>query len=361
MTYSNDFFELDFLAVETKKSGDAITFYCCVNGEEWVHVIDGGYTETGQKILDHVSKYYGKEHIDVVTVSHSDGDHVLGLKTVLSNGSVGALVMNRPWLYAAELIERFPTYNSVDALARALRRAYNYIADLEDIAVSRNIPIYDAFQGREIGCFRVMAPTKDRYLSLIAESDRTPTSEAATLGESIFSTMSKAAKALANLVSSAWNEEYFPTSATNRENEMSLIQYAEIDGVKILLTGDAGREALQEFVDAAPFYGIQLPGIDRFQVPHHGSRRNVSTELLDAILGPRIPRHQATGGRFSAFISSALEDPHHPKKAVERAIHHRDGRVIATEGVDKYTRHNRQMRAGWDVVEARPYPEQQEE
>lgn len=173
--------------------------------------------------------------------------------------------------------------------------------------------------------------------------------------------MSKAAKALANLVSSAWNEEYFPTSATNRENEMSLIQYAEIDGVKILLTGDAGREALQEFVDAAPIYGIDLPGIDRFQVPHHGSRRNVSTELLDAILGPRIPRHQATGARFSAFISSALEDPHHPKKAVERAIHHRDGRVIATEGENKYTKHNRPMREGWSAVASRLYPEEQEE
>ncbi|WP_130231223.1 MULTISPECIES: hypothetical protein [unclassified Bradyrhizobium] len=68
---------------------------------------------------------------------------------------------------------------------------------------------------------------------------------------------------------------------------MSVVQYANLNECKILLTGDTGRSGLQEVIDCAPLAGLMLPGIDRFQVPHHGGRHNVTTELLDAILGQR--------------------------------------------------------------------------
>src|SRR3546814_4468000 len=69
---------------------------------------------------------------------------------------------------------------------------------------------------------------------------------------------------------------------------MSVIQYACLEGSRILLTGDAGRDALNEAADFAPYIGLVLPGIERIQIPHHGSRRNVSTEVLDRWLGPRL-------------------------------------------------------------------------
>ena len=62
---------------------------------------------------------------------------------------------------------------------------------------------------------------------------------------------------------------------------MSVIQYANLCSEKILLTADAGRDALTEAADYAPWAGLILPGINRFQVPHHGSRRNLSTEILN--------------------------------------------------------------------------------
>jgi hypothetical protein len=49
------------------------------------------------------------------------------------------------------------------------------------------------------------------------------------------------------------------------------------------------ERALTEAADYAPHIGLTLPRIDRFQVPHHGSRRNVSTEILDRWLGERLP------------------------------------------------------------------------
>lgn len=38
-----------------------------------------------------------------------------------------------------------------------------------------------------------------------------------------------------------------------------------------------------------PMSVLPWPGIDRFQVPHHGGRHNVTTQLLDELLGRRLP------------------------------------------------------------------------
>lgn len=43
-----DYFEIDFLGVETKKSGDAIALRYERNGATYIHVVDGGYATTGE-------------------------------------------------------------------------------------------------------------------------------------------------------------------------------------------------------------------------------------------------------------------------------------------------------------------------
>src|SRR5262245_18284472 len=91
------------------------------------------------------------------------------------------------------------------------------------------------------------------------------------------------------LARALWAQELFSRDETSAENEMSIVQFGHLCGNKILLTGDAGRSALAEAARYAPNIGLTLPGIDSFQVPHHGSRRNVSTELLDNWLGQRLP------------------------------------------------------------------------
>ena len=73
---------------------------------------------------------------------------------------------------------------------------------------------------------------------------------------------------------------------------MSVIQYANLCSKKILLTADAGCRALAEAAVYAPTVGLSLPGIDRFQVPHHGSRRNLSTDILDLWLGDMLPESE---------------------------------------------------------------------
>lgn len=319
----SDFFEIDFLDVESKKSGDAIPLRYELNGVTWIHVVDGGYQACGDKIVNHIRKY------------------------------------------ADELISRFVNYTSVDNLRRRLKQVYPNLAALEEIAIEKGIPIYEPFQGASIGAFTVLSPTKSRYLDLIVESERTPESveeaeetAVTTLGRFVEKVAAKAVYYLR----AAWGEEIFSPEETSSENEMSVIQFANLCGQRILLTGDAGRSALTEAADYAPYAGLALPGIDRFQVPHHGSRRNVSTEVLDRWLGERLSAKPLPGQEsFHAIISSAKEDTDHPRKAVVRALWHRGAKVVATEGEDLRTSYNAPSRATWGPAQPLEYPEEQED
>lgn len=366
-----DYFEIDFLDVESDKSGDAIAIRYELNNETFVHVVDAGFQETGTSLLAFVKQYYGDPpYIDHVVATHPDGDHAGGLRAVLESEDVtiGTLWILRPWNYAGEIIHRFARFSNVDHLKKRLKEVYPNLAALEEIAERRGIRMREPFQGSDIGAFRVMAPTKQRYLDLIVESERTPESadEAQkSLGTGLIEAALRAAAKVAALAKGVWGHEVFSPNETSAENEMSVIQYANLCGQKILLTADAGRRGLAEAVAYAPLAGLSLPGIDRFQVPHHGSRRNVSTELLDALLGNRLEKKPEPGAEtFTAIVSSAKKDEAHPRKSVVRALIHRGARVVSTEGVNKCTYEKpggALGRQGWGPVAPMAYPEEQEE
>lgn len=328
-----DFFEIDFLGVETSKSGDAIAIRYELAGKTTIHVVDGGYNSSGECLRDLINKYYDNPtFIDRVIATHNDGDHARGLVAILEHFEVGELWMLRPWEYAEELIGHFDTYESVPHLQSALRRAYANLAALEDIAINKGIPIHEPFQGAKIGVFHVMAPSRERYLNLILTSNKTPESSGMeSRNDSILGAIVEKAKTAVTLFLASWGAEAFPPGDTSNENEMSVVQYAMLNGKKILLTADTGRNGLQEVIDYAPHVGLTLPGIDRFQVPHHGGRHNVNTDLLNTIVGPILREPQETG-HFQAYISSAKEDKDHPRKVVQRALIHRGANLHMTEG-----------------------------
>ena len=361
------YFEIDFLSVGDNQSGDAIALRYERNGNTLVHVVDGGFQDDGPHVMAHLRKYYGGRGVSHVVLTHPDGDHARGLRTVLEECAVppgGGLWMLRPWLYATELLDHFARFRTVSGLARALREAYPNVAALEEIAERSGISIYEPFQGAKIGEFTVLAPSKERYLQLIVDSEKTPKkARAASMG--LFEALQMAAAKVVRYVKATWGVEIFSTEPTTTENEMSVVQYASLYDEKILLTGDVGRDGLSEAADFAPLIGLQLPGIDRFDVPHHGSRRSVSTEVLDRWLGRRLPQQLPEGqGRFHAVISANPDDKDHPRRAVVRGLIHRGADVTQTTGNrGGYLRtfKNAPHRDDAEPATLLPYPGDQEE
>ena len=267
--------------------------------------------------------------------------------------------------YAAELLDHFARFSTVSGLENALREAYPNVAALEEIAQRREIPIHEPLQGARIGAFSVLAPSRARYLQLIVDSERTPKEAARAAGVGLLGAFRSVAAKVVHYAKAGWGVEVFSTEPTSVENEMSVVQYGSLCDTKILLTGDVGRDGLSEAANFAPVVGLRLPGIDRFDVPHHGSRRNVSTEVLDRWLGPRLPQQlPKSQGRFGAYISANPDDKDHPRRAVVRGLIHRGADVRQTTGKrGEYLRTSKNAPSRDDAVPAEPlpYPEDQEE
>ena len=158
-----------------------------------------------------------------------------------------------------------------------------------------------------------------------------------------------------------WREENLKddTEGTSAENETSIVQFAQVCGRKVLLTGDAGVRALINARYAAFGMGISTDPVDWFQVPHHGSRRNLSSDVLDAWLGVRR-LGQVPFPAYHAVISANQNDEEYPKKAVVRALIHRGRCVLQTNGTLRLNTDGAPYRP-WSAAPPLEYPHEQED
>lgn len=358
-----DFYEIDFLEAGETGNGDAIAMrYGYRDGQKTIHVVDGGYSKDGEAMRDHIRMYYGNvDFIDHVVLTHPDGDHAAGLQTILQEFGVGYLWMNRPWEYVDHLLPKFNYAYTRDGLIRRLKKDFPHTAELERIAIERGIYIANAFSGSQIDEFMVLAPSYPRYLDLVVASDKTPEPERKAMLEG---TIFQKAVDLVRRVAAGWGEENLKggTNATSRENEASIIQFANLTGHKTLLTGDAGVEGLIEALEYANSIGLDVTCPTNFQVPHHGSRRNLSSDILDKWLGPKLVE-KPQNGHFNAIVSSNSKDDGHPRKAVSRALVHRGANVITSTfaGQTIGVSNNAPAKHGWSAIAPLEYPDDMEE
>jgi beta-lactamase superfamily II metal-dependent hydrolase len=323
-------FEVDFLPVG-HSNGDAI---CIRYGNPLtgytIHVVDGGYTDTAKEIISHIENLYGgATRIDHMVLSHADHDHAAGLIGVLDHFDVGTLWMNRPWLYARDTIHNFHGNYTEQGLREEIRRLNPHLVELERIALSRRIPIMDAFAGTVIGQFVVLAPTKERYLRILPDFGRTPQSYAEA-EKSMLDRLYDTAKQVARWFET-WTTERLSENppAVSASNESSVVQFGDLDGSKILLSADAGPDALNEAADVAGRLGLYGP-INLVQIPHHGSRRNVTPSVLNRILGAPVAEGVERG---MAFCSVGQGKPEYPRNRVKNAFLRRGYTVASTRSI----------------------------
>ncbi len=341
--------EVDFLAVGNgDKSGDAIALRfgnLADPNQQTVIVYDGGTQESGKELAAHIKKYYNTDYIDYVFSSHPDNDHSSGLISIIEELRVGTLLMHRPWDHADEIKDLFKdgrlTENGLELkIAKSLQSA----KDLESLAVQRGIRIIEPFAGEatDDGIITVLGPTQDYYQSLIPNFRGTPEPIAeASMFQKIITVAEEAVKWVEEALDIETLDEKGETSA---ENNSSVILFLNIDGKQIMLTGDAGIPALAQAAEFAAHQGITLSSLSFFQVPHHGSKRNVSPSILNQIKSK------------TAFISASPKGaPKHPAKKVTNALIRRGCEVHSTVGQSKRHHHNAPPRAGWSASTPIPF------
>jgi beta-lactamase superfamily II metal-dependent hydrolase len=346
-------YEVDFLPVGDSNA-DAI---CIRYGDEiggyYLHVVDGGYTVTGQTIIDHIEKHYGAHYfVNHLVLSHADNDHAAGLIAVMKRFKVNNLWMNRPWLYASDVLHHFHGNYSLPGLIQEMRERHPYLVELEKLAMAQGTVIHETFQGAQIGAFTVLAPSRARYIDMVPDLEKTPTSyrDSASESQNILAQLYKAAK---EWIDESWDIETLSDNPepTSSSNESSVVQIGNIDNEYILLTADAGPIALTEAADYAQKLGMLAPPAC-VQIPHHGSRRNVTPTVLDRWLGKRVSKGIIYG---YAYCSVGKTQSDYPRGQVKNAFTRRGYPVHATRGFGKYHYHGVPLRDGWVASTAEPF------
>lgn len=318
--------EVDFLPVgDGKDSGDAIAMrFQHPTTDEWVHVIiDAGYKDDGQALVEHVKEYYGTTKIDLAILTHPDGDHIGGMGEV-----VRGLEVDKLWLH------------DIGSHGGSSLPAAAAVKDLISVAQGQGTEVLEAWAGAQAfdGAITVLGPTKAYYEELVAEQVAGP-GAAAAVGKALV----EAARGLFERVATGLGFEVpFEAKEVSPRNNSSMITLLKADEKTLLFTADAGVPALERAWDKAEELGLAAEP-DFVQIPHHGSRRNASSEWLDRLLGPT---GQAEGTRV-AFVSVVAGSEKHPSGKVINAHKRRGCTVIPTAGHAKCHRHGTPSRWGW--------------
>ncbi len=316
-------FEIDMLDVS---NGDAFVLRHVNdrNGQEWVAVIDGGQTDDdGELVVQHVRRYTAKRGIDDLICTHPDGDHIGGLFRVVKGCPVGRAWVHDPTRHIdlsrlTARLKRMPApYASAAAkITRSMDQCCSFLQLLDRHGVRR----YEPFAGQSAGYLQVLGPRQDYYEQLLAQFEDL---------EGVFVEDERQEPVYLSLAESeeALNED----DTTSAENNSSVISGFEIDGRIYLFTGDAGVQALWQALDD---YGVGR--VNWLDVPHHGSKHNLSSDLLDRLL-PDM-----------AFIS-ARGTRKHPSRAVVNALKRRGCRCYSTHnnGCMRHQYGNAPYRPGW--------------
>lgn len=343
-------YQIDFLAVgEESKSGDAIALRygdpAAGPDTQTIVVVDGGFSDDGARLVDHIRSHYETDRVDVVISTHPDADHINGLATVLEKLRVGELWMHLPWKHSPAIAAAKQHLFSRGRFSEYMTRSLTTATELEQLAVSKGIPIREPFTGVATAdnCVVVVGPSEEFYEEMLADIER---------GTTVASAISGIASTVRARVTETWSHERLSDHGeTTPSNNSSVVTLLNVDRPYVLLTGDAGIPALEQVADVVERLGI-AHDFRLVQVPHHGSRRNVGPSVLDRILGPK---RQEDDTFASGIVSAAKEGaPKHPAKVVANAFRRRGFRVTATAGRDLLYAHEYD-RIGWTPVEPLPF------
>jgi hypothetical protein len=261
-------------------------------------LIDGGVKGSYDTARDFLTSR-GITYVDHVVCTHPHADHAGGLIPLVEDTSLtfGIGWMHLPLIHVSldEAVRSFSTTATVSG-AVALKEAVATSTELFTAFNARGVVVQEPFAGRVIGSFlTVCGPTREYYDSLLSGF-----------------TTSWFAKAMEAITDPEDDEELPAVPETSPENNSSVIMLTEYGGLKYLFTADAGVPALSIAVDA-----YDLRDLHWMQLPHHGSRHNISLPLIE--------HFRPTYGFVSAEGSRK-----HPRRAVVNAFKDVETSVYST-------------------------------
>jgi len=276
-------------------------------------LVDGGNAgsyDTVRSFLDSL----GINYIDHVVCTHPHDDHAAGLVKLVEDTtlSFGQGWMHLPWLHA-DPVNLSRALASRSTMFDAIKRTMETVDLLYERFKARRIPVREPFAGGVVGCLRVCGPTVEYYEELLARMTDLEAIESYERTKRALDRCDTFEEVVREAESGLLSN---PT--TSPENESSVILCTAYDGRQLLLTADAGVGALSRAVD---MYGLEA--CFWMQVPHHGSRRNITRELIQhfrpvmACISAEGTHKHPSRAVVNAFneVGTSVYSTHYPKQA----------------------------------------------
>lgn len=294
------------------KGGDAIVIRLFdTDDQQHIYVIDGGYKENGNEVVEYVNKYCKSTHIDFIINTHPDRDHISGIISILeSDLTVGCIVMNRPWKDSGFTPEFFKDKRITEnSLLTRIRETFEAADKVEELAKDKGVRIEKCFRGCHINhIFEFIGPSESHYKKMLIYSDKTP--------ESKFNELNKP-----YVKRSFEDEEYdgksfiewFDDENTSEINETSIVTVLNLGARHFLFTGDVGKIGFEQALD---YYDRYFKGgtsnFTYVQLPHHGSRKNINPDIINRFDTPKYiiscpPEGEAEGHPSQRLINKILQ------------------------------------------------------
>lgn len=275
-------YEVRFFNVGNEtKGGDAILIRLLDNNNIWhVVIVDGGYKENGDRIVRYLVDECNINFIDIIFNTHPDVDHISGLIEIFNSDEVkvGKLIMNRPWRDANLNVSYFKDGRiTEDSLEGRLKDSFKKAFELEQVAlkkISESNIVSPIIGNTYFDCITILGPSTENYRKYLLASDKTPDAKDGLVLK-VKTIVKKAITFVKYQIGTfvKWNYE----EQTSPINETSVVLWLSMSNWDFLLTGDVGKDGLNDALDY--FERVSGHESDYFnivQLPHHGSRKNVS-------------------------------------------------------------------------------------
>jgi beta-lactamase superfamily II metal-dependent hydrolase len=286
-------------------------------------LIDGGVLGTHDRLIEKIEGIEGKRRFELIMITHIDNDHIDAMVKLL--GEDLELEVEEFWFNAWEQIKEADTLGVKQGemlTEKIAQRGYPHhqMSGGKAIAIPSDpgtkLPVYKLEGGMTL---TILGPTAKDLGRLKAEWKRTIENAGLVPGGEF-----TGAKLLEDapryqkdrLGSAAPNVERWANRKFSEDpsapNASSISFLAEYGNRSVLFTGDARSGSLIEGIDRLlEERGISKLKIDAFKVPHHGSKNNLSNEVMERI-----------DSKHFLLSSSGAKFNHPDSDAVARIIFH---------------------------------------
>ena len=282
-------FEIDMLDVN---AADAFLIHAYAKQPsgcelEYIVLVDAGNEVDGEKILNHIQKYYNQQYIDLVIITHCDADHYGGMKYLIDKHNEGAsFSIHKVWVHDPYMhvdVDDVKYIRKDETLRERLNAAYafsdgsNLLDMLDESHINREeVFSEDTYDSLNI---KVLGPDKEYYESLIPDF-RVNLDFKEEQPEDEYTGLECFCQTEDEFFSRALEDAYDDKSKVNQSS--IIFAFCPKDEV-FLFTGDAGKEAIEKVLQQYE----RLENINWLKVPHHGSKHNLNNAIIEK-LRPKV-------------------------------------------------------------------------